>query len=379
MSRNAMNAAIEAGGEAVVVRAGDRYRRIVESATEGIVAVDSEGLCEVVNAAAARILGRDASELIGRNFHDLVHPRHAAECWPHAKTLCPLGGLLEMQTPIAAAEELFARGDGAALRVQCAGSPLPDGGAVVTFCDVTERKALETKLEGENRMAGLGHVAATVAHEFNNVLMGIQPFLDLLLRRAAGRSDMAEPLSRIGQSVQRGKRIALEILRFSRPLGLSLAPLRLQPFLSDVAAEARALLGSAHSVVADLPAEPLAVNADRELLHQAFANLIANAYDAMPDPGTLRIAVDPAPASPSVIASGRFLSIAVADSGGGMSEETLKHAFEPLFTTKKGRGIGLGLSIVHQIVTAHGGYIFAESRHGEGAAFTIFLPITEIS
>jgi PAS domain S-box-containing protein len=374
-----INAVIEGGGETIVFdTAADRYRRLVESASEGIVAVDGDGLVDVANAAAGRILGCDARALIGRSFHHVVHPRHAGERWPHAHTLCPLGALLEMHTAMPPCEESFARGDGTRLRVQCAGSTLPGAGAVVTFSDITERKAMEAELERANRMEGLGHVAATIAHEFNNVLMGIQPFLDLLLRRAAGRGDMAEPLSRIGSSLQRGKRIALQILRFSDPMPARTAPLSLQPFLRDVATEAGALLGSQHSVALDLPPAPLYVNADRELLHQAFANLAANARDAMAAPGTLRIAAQrctPEMRFADLVGSRGFVRIAVSDTGHGMSEETLKHAFEPLFTTRKGRGTGLGLAVAHQIVTAHGGYIFAESRLGEGATFTLFLPL----
>jgi PAS domain S-box-containing protein len=352
---------------------------LLESTYEGIVAVDRDGICTFVNASACRILGCEPADLIGRAFHDFVHPRHACEAWPHAKTLCPLGGLLEMHLTMPLAEELFARRDGTMLPVQFAGSAVRAPGAagtVVTFSDVTERKMLETELERANRMASLGHVAATIAHEFNNVLMGIQPSLDLMLRRAAGRADMAEPLSRIGQSVQRGKRIALEILRFSRPLSAVLAPLPLQPWLRDIADEATGLLGPAHSVVLDVPPEPLFVNADRELLHQAFLNLISNARDAMTEPGTLRIEVQRGtPRGMSLITPGRFIAVSVSDSGHGMSEETLAHIFEPLFTTKKGRGTGLGLAVVHQIVTAHGGYVFAESRQGKGATFTMFLGV----
>jgi len=208
--------------------------------------------------------------------------------------------------------------------------------------------------------------------------MGIQPFLDLMIRRAAGRSDMAEPLARIGNSVQRGKRIALEILRFSRPLSPMLAPLPLQSWLRDMAGEAAALLGGAYSVTLDVPPEPIVVNADRELLHQAFANLFSNARDAMTGPGALRIEVDRAtPPGLTLITPDRFVAVSVSDSGAGMSEETRKRVFEPLFTTKKGRGTGLGLAVVHQIVTAHGGYVFAESRPGEGATFTMFLALAD--
>lgn len=343
---------------------------ILEATVEGIVSVDRDGLCDVANPSACRILGCQPSDLIGRSFHDFVHPRHACEPWPHAKTLCPLGGLLEMQIAASFEDELFVRGDGTTVPVQFAGSTLPDGGAVVTFSDVTESKALQSELERDNRMAGLGHVAGTIAHEFNNVLMGIQPFLDLMIRRAAGRADLAEPISRIADSVQRGKRIALEILRFSHPTAVKLEPFSLQPWLGEVARDAAALLGPTHEVELDLPPEPLVVRGDRDLLRQVFANLVANARDAMTEPGTLRIAAE------RFAPHGRFggkLRIAVSDTGQGMSAETLKHAFEPLFTTKKGRGTGLGLAIVHRIVTAHGGTVFAESEPGRGATFILFL------
>jgi PAS domain S-box-containing protein len=378
-----INAAIEAGGDdvlAVVCEPGRSDAMLLNSTYEGIVAVDRNGVCTFVNASACRILGCEPADLVGREFHDFVHPRHACEEWPHAKTLCPLGGLLEMQHAMPLAEELFARRDGSMLPVQFAGSALRPpgaGGAVVTFSDATERKVLETELERANRMASLGHVAATIAHEFNNVLMGIQPFLDLMIRRAGGRSDMAEPLARIGHSVQRGKRIALEILRFSRPLSPMLAPLPLQPWLREMAGEAAAIVGAAHSVTLDVPPEAIFVNADRELLHQAFANLFSNARDAMTEPGTLCIKVDRGtPPGLSLITPDRFVAVSVSDSGAGMSEETRKRVFEPLFTTKKGRGTGLGLAVVHQIVTAHGGYVFAESTPGEGATFTMFLALT---
>jgi PAS domain S-box-containing protein len=361
----------------------NRIEMLLESTYEGIVAVDEAGLCTLVNASACRILGCEPSDLLGRPFHDFVHPRHAHEGWRHAKTLCPLGALLEMQHAMPLAEETFARRDGTLLPVQFAGAAVAGArphpaGAVVTFSDVTERKMLETELERANRMASLGHVAATIAHEFNNVLMGIQPALDLMLRRAAGNAAMAEPLSRIGQAVQRGKRIALEILRFSRPLHAMLAPLPLQPWLRDMAGEAAALLGGTHAVALDVPEEPLFVNADRELLHQAFVNLVSNARDAMKAPGTLRIAVQrAAPHSPSLITPGRFIAVSVSDTGHGMAKETLDRVFEPLFTTKTGRGTGLGLAVVHRIITAHGGYIFAESEPGKGSAFTMFLAVAE--
>ena len=347
---------------------------LLDSMVEGVVAVDADGVCGFANPAACRILGCAPDDLVGRRFHDAVHPRHAREPWPHAKTLCPLGMLLEMRLATAIVEERFARRDGGVVPVQFAGSPMRNGGAVVTFSDATERMALQSELERADRISSLGNTAVTIAHQFNNVLMGIQPFLDLLLRRAAGRADMAEPLSRIGHSVQRGKQIALEILRFSRPLAAKLRPLPLAPWLREIAADAAALLGAAYAVELDVP-EPLAVHADRELLRQAFANVIANARDAMPAAGTLRISARAAEPGTSLVPGGAFAHIAITDSGCGMSEETLKHVFEPLFTTKKGRGTGLGLAVVRQIVTAHGGYVFAESRAGAGTTISMFLPL----
>ena len=357
-----------------------RIEMLLESTYEAIIATDAEGHCYLVNRSASRILGYEPEDLIGRSFHEFVHPRHDSEQWAHARTLCPLGALIEQRVATPLAEEMFTRRDGTMIPVQFAGSPIEGsiGGAVVTFSDASERKLLESELERANRMAGLGHVAATIAHEFNNVLMGIQPFVEIIGRR--GGINISEPLTRIGQSIRRGKRIALEILRFSQPLPTVMESLQVQDWLRRFAVEARGILGPSREVALDMPEEPLFMKADNELLQQAFVNLVTNARDAMPAGGTLRIAVERCTAQSAhgaLISPDRFLRIAVSDTGNGMSEETLKHLFEPLFTTKKGQGSGLGLAIVHQIVTAHGGYIFAESQPRTGSTFLVFLAIAE--
>jgi CheY-like chemotaxis protein len=156
--------------------------------------------------------------------------------------------------------------------------------------------------------------------------------------------------------------------------------LHVQDWLRRFSVEARGILGPSREVALDMPEEPLFMKADDELLQQAFVNLATNARDAMPAGGTLRIAVERCTAQSAhgaLISPNRFLRIAVSDTGQGMSEETLKHLFEPLFTTKKGHGSGLGLAIVHQIVNAHGGYIFAESQPRSGSTFLVFLAIAE--
>jgi nitrogen-specific signal transduction histidine kinase/CheY-like chemotaxis protein len=251
-------------------------------------------------------------------------------------------------------------------------------GVVVTFTDLSERRKLEARLEQANRLSSLGRLAATVAHEFNNVLMGIAPFVEVV-RRAPSAQKVATSLDHIANSVKRGRRITQDILRFTQPAEPVRARVEVESWVHAVAMEARSLLSPIFDIEVDV--QPLSVEGDANQLHQIFMNLLLNARDAMPGGGTIRIAArrEPhdarfsfgAPVDPD-----RYVHFIISDTGCGMSEETLRHALEPLFTTKKS-GTGLGLAVTHQVVLRHGGEIFIESAVGEGTTFHIFLPLAE--
>jgi len=340
---------------------------LLESTQEGICRVDGDGRCTMVNAAAARMFGRSAEELVGQKMHELVHGQHA-DGSPYPFAECPMRHSVLDAKPRSVHDDVFWRADGTPFPVDYSASPIVDGdtvvGVVVVITDVTERRKLEQKLEQANRLSSLGRLAATIAHEFNNVLMGISPFVEVI-RRKPERT--AGALDQIAGAIGRGKRVTAEILRFTRPAELVRVVFAVEPWLRDLAAEMHTALSAKHRIVVEHVDPSLRVLADRAQLHQVMTNVVLNARDAMADGGTVTIAAR---------RDERFVHITVRDTGSGMPEETLRHIFEPLFTTKCS-GTGLGLAVAHQVVQRHGGEIFAESTVGAGTTFHLFIPTAE--
>ena len=241
----------------------------------------------------------------------------------------------------------------------------------------TVRERLEHQLEQANRLTSLGRLAATVAHEFNNVLMGISPFVELLKRSDIAYDRRLNALDHMAKSIQRGRRITEEILRFTNPVDPVFEAVPLAQWSQAVAHELRPLLGNQYTFNVELQKRDLRALADIGQLHQIISNLVINARDAMPDRGriTLRILREAPDAQFDfgvVLEPETFIHLVVEDEGIGMSAETRHHIFEPLFTTKR-NGTGLGLAITHQVVNRHGGLIFVESEIGKGTIFHIFL------
>lgn len=352
---------------------------LLESTVEGIYTIDLDGQCTMVNRAAAAFLGLAPEELIGRRVHDLLHARRP-DGSPLDLDECPITSVLRTGESKSVSSDAFCRKDGTLFPVAYSAAPIIDDGrlvgAVVTFTDLTERRKLESKLEQANRLSSLGRLAATVAHEFNNVLMGIAPFIEVI-RRAETPQKVTAALDHISGSVKRGRRVTQDILRFTQPGVPVQAPVDVNSWLRDVVTEASSMLGPAYTITADT--SPLTIDADAGQLHQIFMNLILNARDAMPRGGSIRIEArcerDDARFAFGVVENpGRYAHLLVSDHGYGMDEETLRCAFEPLFTTKK-NGTGLGLPITHQVVRGHGGEIFIESTRHVGTTFHIFLPL----
>ncbi|HUF16939.1 MAG TPA: PAS domain S-box protein [Thermoanaerobaculia bacterium] len=354
---------------------------ILDSIADGLYALDTEGRCTMINRRGAEMLGGATVDFIGHDMHALVHGLERSDT---ERSDCPLLEALRFQRSSKIQEEVFHGKDGRTFPVECAGVPVFDGkefrGVVVSFHDLTERKSLEHQLELANRLSAIGRLGATVAHEFNNVLMGIQPFADVLVR-ISGENPRAESAARqIVQSVIRGKRITQEILRFTQPADLELEPVGLPGWISQLEDELHTLVGSDLELEITTCTDAMPMLADPSQLHQVLTNLVINARDATPPGGTISLEVQPATAEAwpeYVLPSAPLLArISIRDSGNGIPPATMPHIFEPLFTTKRS-GTGLGLAVVQQVVTRHGGAIFVESRPGEGSAFHIFLPLAE--
>ena len=366
--------------DAALQKLATETKSILDSAGEGIVGIDPSRSVTLANPAAARMLGCSAEALIGRNFHDVVHkplPDGAPDASLRCSPECPLRDGI----PLTRSSEIFWREDGSSFPVEFTSTPIvqQDGsssGIVVTFQDVEQQRLLERQLEQANRLSSLGRLAATIAHEFNNVLMGIQPFNDLIRREAQSEKTL-KATEQIGRSVQRGKGISGDILRFTRPAPPSRQPINVDDWISNFASEMRGVIGSKAELHVDVPVRGLTILGDPHQLFQVFNNLVLNARDAMKEPGTITLRVSP-PSARNTFSFGviehpeNMIHFTVADTGSGMSAETMQKIFEPLFTTKR-TGTGLGLAVCHQIVHHHGGQIFVESEVGKGSAFHVFL------
>jgi PAS domain S-box-containing protein len=352
---------------AALVASEERYRSVVEGASEIIFTIDADGTIVSLNRAFETVTGWKPDELLGKPFGVLF------DAEDYERLLGIFDGMFHRPAPNH--YETKIRGKNGTLLLDVDSFPRIENGKMVALYgfarDITEtrraereRSSLALKLEQANRLSSLGRLAATVAHEFNNVLMGVVPFVEVI-RRKPERVEAA--LDQISRSITRGKRITEDILRFTQPAEPVRVELELAPWLEQLTGEAESLLANGHDLRLELGHPPPRVIADPHQMHQILMNLILNARDAMPDGGTLTIRAVRKQAE-------RLAHISVKDTGCGMDAETLRQVFEPLFTTKKS-GTGLGLAVAHQMVHRHGGEIFAESSPGKGTTFHILLPL----
>ncbi|GAB5518963.1 MAG: response regulator [Rhodothermales bacterium] len=249
--------------------------------------------------------------------------------------------------------------------------------------DVSERKTLETQLYRTQRLESLGTLASGVAHDLNNVLMPIIMSADLL-RQPRDAESQASIIENIERSAQRGADILRQMLTFAR--GAQGRQVVMQPrhIIREVENVIRQAFPRTIRLYIHTHPEEYLIRADATQVQQVLMNLCVNARDAMEEGGRLTVrseAVDvsalQAERHPQVEA-GRFLRIAVEDTGAGIPPETLDKIFEPFFTTKQlGMGTGLGLSTVHSIMRSHRGFIDVKSQLGTGTTFQVFFPILE--
>lgn len=270
--------------------------------------------------------------------------------------------------------ERFFRKTGESFPVELSCAPIYEEseitGCVAIFEDVSERVRLEQQVEQSLRISTLGHVAATIAHEFNNVLMGIQPFAELIRQRANGDHTLTKASSQIISSVTRGKRVTQEILQFTQPVEPALQVVDAEAWLGGILPELRAMIGQRIELALELPSEKVMIRCDALQLQQVLINLALNARDAMSRGGKITIALS---ADRSRAREGMAV-LSVADSGCGMTGKVLESIFVPLFTTKR-TGTGLGLAVAQQVVARNGGSIHGESTPGAGTTFYIAIPL----
>ncbi|HJU91620.1 MAG TPA: ATP-binding protein [Pyrinomonadaceae bacterium] len=342
------------------------HERIVESIRSGLVTTDLDGRIFTFNAAAEEITGyreetirgQDASILFGEmkdRIADTLRALEAGETSPRFETNCLTS-------------------EGMRIRLGYSLSPLSSEagettGMVVSFQDLTQVRSLEETSRRQDRLAAIGRMAASIAHEIRNPLAAMRGSIQMLRSEMDSDSSQTELMEIILRESDRLNRIITDFLSYARPRSLTQARVDVGDLLHQTFALMRHSpeIAANQSIIEELPDEPLFAEADEGQLKQVFWNLARNALQAMPDGGTLRATLEPN--------SDNRLRIAFSDTGRGMSPDQVEHLFEPFSSTTG--GTGLGLSIVYQIIRDHGGTINVRSRVGQGTTITVELPVAE--
>ena len=256
---------------------------------------------------------------------------------------------------------------------------MDSGDQFIIYEDITERKQLEEQLRLAQKMEALGTLAGGIAHNFNNLLMGILGNTSLAVSETDPTHQLYEKLKNIERLVESGSKLTSQLLGYAREGRYEIAPLSLNKLVKETS-DTFGITKKEIMVHLDLAENLLSIEADQGQIEQAMWNLYVNAADAMPGGGNLYLKTSnvthkdmtgtlfkPRP--------GHYASVTVTDSGCGMSKKTIEHIFDPFFTTKGlGKGTGLGLASVYGIIKAHGGYIEVQSEKGRGTVFKIYLP-----
>jgi two-component system cell cycle sensor histidine kinase/response regulator CckA len=342
---------------------------------QAVVATDGGGTIVFSNPAADKLYGNATPVLIGRALAEVMPDHDVSEVFAVVEEEGTWSG--GRRTPnddsLSFITACALRGANGAINGYVIVSTPLDSLDLPRVVDESERLRLENRLLQAERISSLGRLAASVAHEFNNVLMGIQPFIDLLTRRSGSDPAVKLAAPRIADAVARGKRITQEILRFTRIGEPTRVPVNVAEWLQAFEPELVQLAGPLVTVTTEADAA-LIMLADAHQLRQVFANLAVNAHHAMPNGGRLEVRAsgdEMSNGDPSPIPAVHF---SICDTGVGIPQDTLHYIFEPLFTTKKFGGTGLGLAVASQVVQQHQGHIYAESTLGEGTTFHILIP-----
>ena len=364
---------------------GDYRRRLaalVDYSDDAIIGKDLDGIITSWNKGAERLYGYTPEEAIGQSI-TMLAPKERPDEIPGILARIRRGERVDHF------ESIRVTKDGRRLNLAIAVSPILDAlgnivGASAIARDITAQKRAEDHLRQAQKMDAIGRLAGGLAHDFNNILGIITACTELLRTRVSSGSEPAEYLTNIRKAADRGATLTRQLLAFSKQKTLQTQILDLNERLKETARLLRPLMGDDVEIII-LPRSPSAlVEADAGQIDQILVNLAVNSRDAMPRGGrfileTGAIQLDEGYTSQHVpMAPGRYVMLAVSDTGSGMDPETVSHIFEPFFTTKEvGKGTGLGLSTVYGIVQQGGGHIWVYSEPAHGTTFKIYLPSAE--
>jgi len=361
-------------------RREELYQSLLNASPDPIVIYDLEGNVQYINEAFEKTFGWSFEELKGKRVPFV--PEEEVK-----KTMEQIQKILKHNEKIMGFETKRYAKDGTIKDVSVSSSMYRDhlgnpAGIVVILRDITLKKRLEEQFYATQRLEALETIAGGIAHNFNNLLMGIQGNASLMAFDLPKNSPLHKRISTIQELVKRGANLTNQLLGYARGgkyqpkvLDLNELVLKTTHLFKETRGDVR--------IIERISEGPLLVEGDESQLEQVMVNILLNAFQAMPDGGEIIVETSLFEVSDDIqrdfaVKSGKYAKLGIKDTGIGMEEEVKRRIFEPFFTTKPVNiGTGLGLSAAYGIIKNHGGFIDVASEKGKGSTFDVYLPLVE--
>ncbi|MBB3445355.1 PAS domain-containing sensor histidine kinase [Rhizobium sp. BK379] len=371
--------------ENALKRSEEQFRLLVQGVSDyAIYMLDPEGHVASWNSGAERIKGYTSEEIIGRHFSTFYTDEDRLNGLPaRALATASRDGRFER-------EGWRVRKDGSRFWAHIVIDAIKDDfGDIIGFAkitrDITEKMETQRALERTReelfqaqKMEAIGQLTGGIAHDFNNLLMAVLGSLEILKKRMPQDPALSPLVDNAMLGAQRGAALTQRMLAFSRRQELQVEKIDVSALLRGMMDMVSRSLGPIATLETEFPESLPTIATDPNQLEAAVLNLVVNARDAMPGGGPIRIrATEELVPDGGTMPAGHYVCVAVADEGEGMSDETLKQAVTPFFTTKGiGKGTGLGLSMVQGLAAQSGGRLVLKSRLGEGTTAELWFPVT---
>ncbi|HTC35580.1 MAG TPA: PAS domain S-box protein [Bryobacteraceae bacterium] len=365
-------------------RNDELLQSVLNHTLDGIISIDERGTISMINRAGEKLFGRSGTEIIGQNIKILMPEPYHSE---HDTYLSNYERTRERKIIGSGREVLGLRKNGSTFPIDLAVTEFQLDNKryfVGILRDISDKKKLESQLHQSQKMEAFGQLAGGVAHDFNNLLTVISGYSGLLSAKLAPDDPKTKMVDQIRRAAERAASLTRQLLAFSRQQLLEPKVVDLNLIVADIEKMLHRLIGEDVQFSTVLGPAISPVKVDPGQIEQVIINLAVNARDAMPKGGKLSIETSDSELDESYAQlhpearTGRFVLLAISDTGCGIPPEVRARIFEPFFTTKSvGKGTGLGLAVVHGIIKQSGGNIDVYSEVGIGTTIRIYLPAVQ--
>jgi two-component system cell cycle sensor histidine kinase/response regulator CckA len=369
----------------------------LNSIDDAVIATDARGSVKFMNPTAERLTGWSAQEAMGQSVTKIVELIEEDGGHPVDN---PAEVILRTGTALKRTGHLLVSRNSADIPIDYSAAPIRNNkhdiiGMVITFQDISQKRAVQARIEKQERLAAVGQLAGGIAHEFNNILTGIIGFAELAGSHLNDPKRIGNDLQYVVEQGQRAAHLVRQMLDFSCKSFIQIQTMAVVEFFQDTVSLLKHTIPERITVTVTIEpgCEGFVIEVDPAQIRQALANLVANGVEAMPHGGTLGFQLSCAalgPVKPIHLPNlelnqrqtepDLMIALSISDTGSGIRPEDYTHIFEPFFTTKEiGQGAGLGLSQVYGIVKQHGGEIEIDSEAGHGTTCTVYLPVKPLT